>query len=344
MKVTVCAGKGGDGCVSFRREKFIPFGGPDGGDGGDGGNIILVADESKSTLSDLKKRNYYRAGDGENGRGKGQHGKNGKTLWIRVPTGTVVRDASDEGGTVLGDLTIDGQNLVVVRGGRGGKGNQHFATSVKQAPRIAQRGEPGEEGQIILDLKLLADVGLVGKPNAGKSTLINAVSAARAKVGDYPFTTLEPKLGVVEIGYESFVIADIPGLIEGAHSGQGLGHEFLRHIERTRMLIHIIDGTVDDPISDFEEINRELFLFNPSLEKRPQLVVVNKVDIPSVRERKTDIEEPFSGEGIPVSFISAATGEGVDELMMKVMGALKELPPPAVEQTGYKVFRPKPIK
>ncbi len=344
IRIYVYGGNGGNGVVSFRREKFIPFGGPDGGDGGDGGSIVLVADRSKTTLSDLRRQKHYRANKGENGKGKSQHGKKGVSLEIKVPEGTIVRGVEGDEEIVLGDLVSDGQRLVVARGGRGGCGNEHFATSVKQAPKNAQEGEAGEEREIVLDLKLLADVGLLGRPNAGKSTLINAVSAAKSRVADYPFTTLEPKLGVVEIGYEAFVIADIPGLIEGAHAGHGLGHEFLRHIERTRVLIHIIDGTTRNPLSDFEEINRELFLFNASLKAKPQVVVVNKIDIPSVRERLPELEKSIAGIGFPVYSISAATGEGVPDLMNKALEMLSEVVPPPVEKKEeFKVFRPKPV-
>ena len=245
----------------------------------------------------------------------------------------------------IGDLVRDGQQLIAAKGGRGGRGNQHFATSVRQAPQYAQHGEPGEERKLILDLKLLADVGLLGRPNVGKSTLINAVSAAGSKIADYPFTTLEPKLGVVTIGYETFVIADIPGLIEGAHAGHGLGHEFLRHVERTRILIHIIDGTTQEPLKDFEEINQELFLYESTLKDKPQILVINKIDIPDVRERLADLKAELAGIGSAVYTISAATGEGVADLMNKTLELLSiTTPSPREEKSEYKVFRPKPIK
>ncbi len=344
VEISVFGGKGGGGAMSFLREKFVPFGGPDGGDGGDGGDVVLIADKSMTTLSDLRKQRNYRAGNGENGKGKKRHGKQGHSLEIRVPEGTIVREIKDGEGIEIGDLVKDGQMLVVAKGGRGGLGNEHFATSARQSPRFAQDGEPGEERKLVLDLKLLADVGLLGKPNAGKSTLINNVSAARSKVDSYPFTTLEPKLGVVEIGYASFVIADIPGLIEGAHAGHGLGHNFLRHIERTRVLIHIIDGTTQDPLADFEEINRELFLFNASLKERPQLVAVNKIDIPSVREKIQELGADLAGIGVAAHFISAATGEGVPDLMNRTLEILSTaIPPPVEEKKEFKVFRPKPI-
>jgi len=243
-------------------------------------------------------------------------------LVIRVPVGTIVRSVGEGEGIDLGDLTVDGQRLVVAKGGRGGWGNKHFATPVKQVPRIAKEGQAGEERKLLLVLKLIADVGLIGRPNVGKSTLINAVSAARSKVADYPFTTLEPKLGVVEVGFDAFVIADIPGLIKGAHTGHGLGHDFLRHIERTRILIHILDGTAENPIADLEEINEELFLFNPSLKDKPQIVAVNKIDIPAVRERLLQIEQALAGIESPLYFISAASGEGLPQLMSKAAAML----------------------
>jgi len=346
IEIYVYGGRGGNGVVSFRREKFIPFGGPNGGDGGNGGSIILIADQGKTTLSDLRRQKHYRAKNGGNGKGKEQHGRKGEDLVLRVPAGTIVRSVEDGKQIDLGDLVVDGQRLVVAKGGKGGWGNKHFATSVKQVPRIAKDGELGEERKLILDLKLLADVGLIGRPNVGKSTLINAVSAARAKVADYPFTTLEPKLGVVELGYQAFVIADIPGLIEGAHAGHGLGHDFLRHIERTRLLIHIIDGTTGNPISDLEEINAELFLFNPSLKDKTQIVAVNKIDIPTVREQLPEIRERLAGVEAPLYFISAVTGEGVPELMGQAAAMLTEdIPVTApVAEAEFKVFRPKPMK
>jgi GTP-binding protein len=324
IEIYVYGGRGGDGVICFRREKFIPFGGPDGGDGGKGGSVILIADQGKTTLSGLRHRKHYRAQHGEKGRGKGQHGRKGSDLVLKVPVGTIVRSVGEGENIDLGDLTVDGQRLVVAKGGRGGWGNKHFATSVRQVPRIACDGGAGEERKLILDLKLIADVGLIGRPNVGKSTLINAVSAAKSKVADYPFTTLEPKLGVVELGFEAFVIADIPGLIEGAHTGHGLGHDFLRHIERTRILIHILDGTTEDPIADLEEINEELFLFNPSLKDKRQIVAVNKIDILSVRKRLPEIEKALAGIDSPLHFISAAEGEGLNELMTRAAAMLVE--------------------
>ncbi len=344
VEISVFGGRGGSGAMSFLREKYVPYGGPDGGDGGGGGDVILVADNSITTLSDLRKQRNYRAGKGDNGKGKRRHGKKGNSVEIKVPEGTIVREIMANEEIVLGDLVKSGQTLVVAKGGKGGLGNEHFATSARQAPRFSQDGEPGEKRELVLDLKLLADVGLLGRPNVGKSTLINNVSAAKSKVDSYPFTTLEPKLGVVEMGYESFVIADIPGLIEGAHAGHGLGHNFLRHIERTRVLIHIIDGTTQNPLADFEEINRELFLFNSLLKEKPQIVAVNKIDISSVRESVRELETNLAGIGVPVYFISAATGEGVPDLMNKTLEILSKVnPPPMEEKKEFRVFRPKPI-
>ena len=345
VEIYVRGGDGGNGVVSFRREKFVPRGGPDGGDGGDGGSVFLEADGRKSTLSDLRFRRHYRAGRGGHGRGKNQHGRKGEDLVIKVPRGTVVR--SRDTGEVLADLVEDGMRVLVAQGGRGGWGNAHFATSTNRTPRIAQKGEPGESRWLILDLKLIADAGLVGKPNVGKSTLLSRVSAARPKIADYPFTTTEPVLGVVELGYHSFVLADIPGLIEGAHAGRGLGHEFLRHIERTRVLIHLLDGNAADPLSDQEEIAKELQLFNPELLSKPQVLVVNKIDLPQVRERLPWLRESLAQGDRPLFFISALTGEGVPELLARVSNLLTQArgrpEPPGEPAEGFKVFRPRPI-
>lgn len=345
VEIYVRGGDGGNGAVSFRREKFVPHGGPDGGDGGDGGSVFLEANGRKSTLSDLRLQRRYRAGRGGHGKGKNQRGRKGEDLVIKVPRGTVVR--CKDTGEVLADLTEEGARVLVARGGRGGWGNAHFATSTNRTPRIAQKGGVGEGRWLVLDLKLIADVGLVGKPNVGKSTLLSRVSAARPKIADYPFTTTEPVLGVVELGYHSFVLADIPGLIEGAHAGRGLGYEFLRHIERTRVLIHLLDGNAVDPASDLEEIARELQLFNPELLKKPQLVVVNKIDLPSVRERLPQLKEGLDRQDRPLFFISALTGEGIPELLARVSNLLSQ----AQEQSKqpekpvreFKVFRPRPI-
>lgn len=326
-KVFVKAGDGGDGCVAFRREKYVPFGGPSGGDGGRGGSIILQAGSGLRTLADFHAKKHFKAERGGHGEGNRRHGKNGDDLVLNVPLGTVVRDAAT--GELLADLIQDGQEAVVARSGRGGRGNARFATSTEKAPRFAEKGEPGEERWLELELKLLADVGLIGLPNAGKSTILSRVSAARPKIADYPFTTLEPCLGVVRLAEgESFLLADLPGLIEGAHAGAGLGHKFLRHIERTRLLIHVLDtaGTGGkDPLEGFCTINRELALYSPELGKRPQVIAANKMDM---RESRLNLERLQAAlpdrEVFPVS---AVTGEGLDRLMFRVAELLRELPP-----------------
>jgi len=320
--INVRGGDGGNGCVSFRREKFVPKGGPDGGDGGHGGDVTLVADESLSTLLDFQYRRHYRAQRGSHGEGSTRHGRRGGSLVIPVPVGTVVRDA--ESGQLLGDLLHHGQQVVVARGGRGGRGNARFATSTHRAPRQAEPGMPGEERRLELELRLIADAGLVGFPNAGKSTLLSRVSAARPKIADYPFTTTEPYLGVVGLpDGRSFVLADIPGLIEGAHQGAGLGHTFLRHIARTRVLVHLVDlGSERDPVSDFQAVNNELWLYDPSLKERPMVVALNKIDRPEAQARLPAASAAIGGLGYRVFAISAATGEGVDVLVKAVADLL----------------------
>jgi GTP-binding protein len=324
-EIEVQAGSGGDGCVAFRREKHVPFGGPAGGDGGDGGDVLLCVDAHLNTLYRFSRKRHFRAERGEHGRGKNQHGAAGSSLRVPVPPGTVVYD--DESGDLLGDLTEPAQELIVVRGGRGGKGNARFATSTNQAPRIAEHGGPGEERRLRLELKLLADAGLVGVPNAGKSTLLAAVTAARPKIAPYPFTTLQPNLGVVVIddGTE-FVLADIPGLIEGASEGRGLGHEFLRHIERTRVLVHLLDGLSADPLADFSAINAELRAFGHGLVDKPQLVAFNKMDVPGARARWPEIEATLKERGYAAMAVSALAREGTRELLHRVARMLSELP------------------
>jgi GTP-binding protein len=320
VRILVKGGDGGRGCVSFRREKFVPRGGPDGGDGGKGGDIILIVREGLSTLLDLRYQQHYRAANGAHGQGKKQQGKSGDDLIISVPVGTLVKDA--ETGETLKDLTADGESFLAVKGGRGGRGNSWFTTATRQAPRIAQPGEKGERRRLQLELKLLADVGIVGHPNAGKSTLLRRVSAARPKVADYPFTTLVPYLGVVSYGdLKSFVMADIPGLIAGAHRGAGLGSRFLRHIERTSLLVHLVDIAADpegDPWRPYEEINEELGKFHPSLVEKSQVAVLNKIDLPVVRERIAQIRDAFRQKGVDLLAISAWTGEGVDDLVQEI--------------------------
>lgn len=316
----VKAGDGGDGCVSFRREKFVPRGGPDGGNGGAGGNVYLVADPHLRTLERAAIQHRYEAGRGQHGRGGGMHGRKGEDVYVPVPVGTLVHRVEEDGSlTFLGDLDRPGKALLVARGGRGGLGNAAFATPTRQAPRFAQKGERGEECRLQLDLKLLADVGLVGMPNAGKSTLLSALTRARPKIADYPFTTLEPHLGVARVDRDhELVLADIPGLIEGAHEGKGLGLEFLRHVERTRALVHLVDGSRPDPLADYEVVNRELARAPGDLMTKPQVVAVNKLDLPEVRERRAEIASAFRRRGLEVAFISAATGEGTRELLLEV--------------------------
>lgn len=320
VKIQVKAGDGGRGCLSFRREKFVPLGGPDGGDGGDGGDVIVRVDPGLGTLLDFRYKQHLKAERGDHGRGKNMHGKNGEPLIILVPPGTLIFDA--ESGEQLADLTAPGEDLVLLRGGRGGRGNARFVTSTNRAPRHFQPGTPGEERWLRLELKLLADVGLVGMPNAGKSTLISTISAARPKIADYPFTTLVPNLGVVRwAGYKSYVVADIPGLIEGASEGHGLGTRFLRHVERTDLFLHLVDLSdlqPGEPLANFEAINHELQRHNPELAAKPQLVVLSKMDLTEVRERAPEARAYFAERGLPVLEISAATGAGIDELVQRV--------------------------
>ena len=319
-KIYVKAGDGGNGCVAFRREKFVPMGGPAGGNGGKGGDVILKADKRLSTLMDFKYKRHFKAERGQHGSGNNKHGKNGKDLIIKVPVGTVVKDA--ETGEVIADLVEDGQTVVVAKGGKGGRGNSAFKTSTRQSPDFAEEGKKGEEKWIELELKLLADIGIIGFPNAGKSTLISTLSSAKPKIADYPFTTLTPVLGVLELDYgKSVVLADIPGLIEGASKGQGLGHEFLRHIERTKALIHMIDISdfrERDPIEAFNIINRELKEYSPELLKKPQIVVGNKIDILSDKSLIKTLENYFNEKGYPFVPISLATKEGIDKLKEKI--------------------------
>jgi len=343
-EIQVRAGDGGHGVVSFRREKFVPFGGPDGGDGGKGGSVFLVADGSMSTLRWLWRQRYFKAERGGNGAGKKMHGKSGQDVFIRVPLGTAIwrKGASGEK-VVLADLTEEGKQVKVAQGGRGGFGNVHFATSSNQQPRIAQKGEKGEEASLILDLKLIADVGIVGRPNAGKSTLIASASAARPKIADYPFTTLEPVLAVVDADNRSFVLAEIPGLIPGAHRGVGLGHDFLRHAERTKVLIHLLDGTSESPIEDMKNLNEELSLFTPELGGKAQIVAVNKIDLPHVEASIPALQRALEPFASPLHFVSAATGKGVSELMSKAGEFIDRIEAERrKEEPPLAVFRPQP--
>ena len=317
VKIYVKSGDGGSGCVSFRREKFIPLGGPDGGDGGKGGDVICRVSPQLTTLLDMRQRPHQKAGRGRNGQGSDKHGAAGAELEILLPLGTVIKDA--ETGEILADLTEPDSSIVLMKGGRGGQGNARFKTATHKAPKFAQPGEPGEERWIRLELKLMADVGLLGMPSVGKSSLITKISAARPKIAAYPFTTLKPNLGVVLYkNYRSFVMADIPGLIEGASEGAGLGHRFLKHLERTGQLLHLLDLAwmpERDPIAEYEALNRELALFNPDLAQKRQTVVINKIDLPNVRENLPTILPYFQERGIKVFPISAATGEGIPELL-----------------------------
>ncbi len=327
--IRVRAGDGGKGAIAFRREKFVPKGGPSGGDGGDGGSVVLVVDEGLSTLLDFRYKSEFQAPNGQPGANKDRYGRAGEDIVLRVPPGTQVFDATS--GELVCDLQADGQRFVAAQGGKGGRGNIHFATSTDRAPRRAEPGTPAEERTIRLELKLLADVGLLGFPNVGKSSLIARISAARPKIADYPFTTLVPNLGTVGLSDErSFVVADIPGLIAGAHAGAGLGDRFLRHLERTRLLVHLLDpsappdgdGTARTPLRDFEATNRELALYDPALAARPQLVAVNKIDLPEVRKKMAALARPFARRGIELHAISAATGEGVGALLEAIWRAL----------------------
>jgi GTP-binding protein len=358
-EIYVRGGNGGSGVISFRREKFVPRGGPDGGDGGQGGSVVLVADPEISTLQDVRYKRKYLADNGGNGAGSRMHGRSGKDLVIRVPVGTQVRllppdgegqarDGAATPGDLVADLDTTGARYIAAHGGLGGKGNARFTSATNQAPRIAERGQRGQEARLLLDLKLISDVGIIGLPSVGKSTLITAVSAARPKIADYPFTTLEPVLGVVEIGYEAFVMADIPGLIEGAHAGVGLGHDFLRHVERTRLLVHLLDGSSPDPLADMDTINRELTLFSEALAAKPQIVAINKIDMPEVQERLPALRAALQARGIEPYAISAAGGEGTRELIRHVWNELQrlraetpaEVPAPIESETV--VLRPEP--
>jgi GTP-binding protein len=345
VEIKVRAGDGGDGAISFRREKFVPYGGPDGGDGGTGGDVIIKADSSVTSLRKYRHRKVYRAGDGRHGGGQKKHGRNGPDLILPVPQGTVVTEKTAlPDSEQIADLKEAGEQAVAARGGSGGSGNARFASPTQQTPRIAQRGEPGEERAIILELRLIADVGIIGYPNAGKSTLLAKATAARPKVASYPFTTIEPVLGAVEVGSRNIVLAEIPGLIEGAHLGRGLGHEFLRHILRTKMLLHLIDGSRESLVEDMIKVNNELVLYDSALAQKAQLVAVNKIDLPSVATRREEIGTSFRQAGIDVFFVSAEMGQGISELMAAVGEKLEQVEksPVAIKAAPGKIFRPEP--
>ena len=344
VSIQVKAGDGGNGAVAFRREKFVERGGPSGGDGGSGGSVVFEADPGLTTLLDYRYQQHHRARSGQHGMGSDMNGASAEDLILRVPVGTLIRD--QDSGELLADLAAPGARAVVARGGRGGLGNMNFATSTRQTPRFAQDGKPGEERRLVLELKLLADVGLVGFPNAGKSTLISRVSRARPKVADYPFTTLVPNLGVVP--YKdgvSFVMADIPGLIEGAAEGAGLGHQFLRHVERCRVLVHLVDlaAAGDDraPLRDLEVLDRELARYSPKLAAKPQIVAANKVDLPDARAQLAAFQAAMAARGVPVFPISAATGEGLGPLLDAVAQVLSVGVLPALERSARPRRRPR---
>lgn len=346
VTIYVKSGNGGNGVVSGRREKYVPRGGPDGGNGGFGGSVYLKVDPNITTLTSFQHRGRFAAGNGRNGAGSLKHGKRGSDITLNVPAGTQV---SIDGAGQTVDLTGAGQSICVAEGGHGGRGNTSFASSVNRFPLLAEEGEAGSEIMVRLELKLLADVGIVGMPNAGKSSLLAAVSGARPKIADYPFTTLEPALGVVEWKNRDFVMVDIPGLIEGAHKGVGLGHDFLQHVERTRVLVHVVDGASDDSIADYRRVREELRLFNRALEDKRAVVALNKIDIPEVRPKIQDAGGALGAEGVDVHAISAASGEGVDALldgvleMLDMAGPAGNLPP-AAEQRAVPVLRPEPLR
>ena len=339
VNIHVKSGKGGDGMVHFRREKFVPLGGPDGGDGGKGGDVVFEVKVTLNTLSAFRQNEKFAAQPGKNGGGSQMTGRGADDLIIYVPPGTVIYDA--ETGALLGDLTDPGQRLTVCKGGRGGRGNQHFVNSRQQAPRTAERGEPHEEKSLRLELKLIADLGIIGLPNAGKSTLLLVLTNAKPKIGAYPFTTLEPNLGVANIDDDATVVlADIPGLIEGAAEGAGLGHDFLRHIQRTRVLIHMIDGQSEDPLADYSQINTELSLFDPLLGKKPQIVVLNKIDQPDVLERLEEIKASFKEKNIELITASAMARTNTRDILISAYKKLQELPAEVLKEETLPVYKP----
>ncbi len=340
-KIKVKAGDGGNGCMAFRREKFVPRGGPSGGDGGKGGDVIMESSERHNTLVHFRFNPEHQAERGRHGEGSNKTGRDGGDVVLKVPVGTIVYD--DETGEKVFDLSRPDERIVIAHGGRGGRGNAAFASSTHQAPRFSERGEEGESRRLRLVLKLIADIGIVGEPNAGKSTFLASVTAARPKIADYPFTTLIPNLGVALVGDRDLVLADIPGLIKGAHEGAGLGVRFLRHVERTRLLIHLLDGSRPDPIADFDTINRELEEFNPALADKPQVVGFNKMDLPDAQKNLARVRREMTKRSIEIIPISAATGEGVKELLGRAAQLLDELPPPEPEvQEAMPVFTPEP--
>lgn len=340
VKIHVKGGNGGNGMVSFYRAKYITHGGPDGGDGGRGGDVIFVGDESMGTLMDFRYKRMFKAENGENGGKRNCFGKDGASIYIKVPVGTVIREAQSN--KVMADITKHGEEKILISGGKGGKGNQHFATPTRQSPRYAEQGRVAKEYDVILELKLIADVGLIGFPNVGKSTLLSMVTNANPKIANYHFTTLAPNLGVVEGRFgDSFVLADIPGLVEGASEGVGLGHAFLRHVERTKVFIHVVDAAGvegDDPVENVRKINQELETYNPELMKRPQVIAANKTDIPGAEENVARLKEVYEKQGFTVFPISAATNKGLDELLTKVGEILRNYPEDIVFEEEYEEY------
>ncbi len=340
-KIFISSGRGGDGIVHFRREKYVPRGGPDGGDGGAGGDVVLEVDGKLNTLSAFRRASHFKAEAGRRGGGSNQTGRNGKDVVISVPPGTLVREEAS--GDLLGDLVQDSERLIVAHGGRGGRGNARYATSRNQTPRMAEKGAPGEDRWLLLELRLIADIGIIGVPNAGKSTLLSVVTNAKPKIADYPFTTLAPNLGVARLDDVDLVLADIPGLIEGAHSGAGLGFDFLRHIQRTRVLIHLIDGFSADPIADYSQINAELALFDENLSGKPQVVAVSKMDLTDVEARWPELEKEFRKLGCrEVRAISSINKRGLRELLGSARRALEEVEEQPEVDEELPVYRAEP--
>jgi len=341
VKIFVASGSGGDGVVHFRREKYVPRGGPDGGNGGKGGDVVLVLAEELSTLSRFRRKRHFKATSGARGGRNNRTGKSAENVMISVPPGTIAME--DESGAVVGELLKSGDRVVVCRGGRGGKGNARYANSRNQAPRMAEKGEPGEEFWLRLELRLLADVGIVGLPNAGKSTLLASVTGARPKIADYPFTTLQPNLGVAELDDEiTLVLADIPGLIEGAHTGAGLGADFLRHISRTRALIHLIDGSAEDPIADYSQINSELALFDAALGEKPQVVAINKMDLPEVEAEWDALAARFEKIGVAPLAISAMARTNLRKVLFEAHGLAQTVGAASPSEDQLPVYRLEP--
>ncbi len=345
-EIMVGGGCGGDGCVSFRREKYVPFGGPDGGDGGDGGNVVVMASPNMVDLGLMGWKKEFVAGNGRHGGGWRKHGKKGEDLAISVPVGTLVFTKAEAGEEILlADLSTPGQKVLVAKGGRGGLGNARFATAVNQAPEIASKGESGEERHIVLELKLITDICIVGHPNSGKSTLLSAISRAKPEIADYPFTTRQPILGVMPDDRRDFIVAEIPGLVEGAHLGKGLGNEFLRHAERTKLLIYLLDGSSPTVIDDLSTLDKEIALYK-GLSHKPKIVAVNKVDLPEVQARLPEVKQRFAKLGVPVFYISAVSGQAVLELVRKAMETVDQASrdEEIISQAQITVFRPKPRK